>query len=118
MKLLYAILVVGLISFGCKESKNKVQIEAEINDVEWYVSSIGFSTKGGNGYYKQKVFISYSYKGKNYSSSFKAGKSFGIVKIGDKVLIEIAENGDMGKAIKRIPKKSRKKFAPVKGSRK
>ncbi len=61
--------------------RHKTRILATIEKIEWFHI--------GKGYYKQRVYYRYDYKGQDYESSFKAGKIKGIMRENSKIIIEI-----------------------------
>lgn len=83
---------------------------------EWYSSSVGFSTKGAKGYFKQKVEYSFSFNDKKYSRQFDNGPDIGVLSKGDSVLIEFKDNYNKDSKIVGKVKTGRKKIKTVKGS--
>jgi len=91
----------------------KSMIKGVVLNTEWYNSSIGFSTKGAKGYFKQKVEYSFIYKGKKYNRSFNNGPDIGALFDGDSILIEFKNNHDKDSKIVSKFKTQRKKFKSV-----
>jgi hypothetical protein len=91
----------------------KSLIKGVVLDSEWYSSSIGFSTKGTTGYFKQKVEYSFIYKGKKYNRSFNNGPDIGALFDGDSILIEFKNNYDKDSEIVSKFKTQRKKIKSV-----
>ncbi|MDX9854294.1 MAG: hypothetical protein RBS81_10975 [Tenuifilaceae bacterium] len=61
--------------------RHKTRILATIDKINWFHI--------GKGYYKQRVYYRYDYKGQNFESSFKSGKIKGKMRENSKIIIEI-----------------------------
>lgn len=91
----------------------KILVKGVVLNSEWYVSSIGYSSKGGRGYFKQKVKYSFIIEGKEYKRIFTNGSDIGILTKGDSILIKFENyypnNSEVIKKVNHI----RKKFKTV-----
>ncbi len=68
--------------------KGKTIVKGVVLDSEWYSSSLGFSSKGGRGYFKQKIKYSFIIEGKEYTRTFNNGPSIGVLSKGDSILVK------------------------------
>ena len=109
------LLVLSFIISSCSTSQNE-KIKGYVVKSEWYVSSIGFSSGGGNGYYKQKIEYTYIIDGEIFTGGFNNGPAFGHIYEGDSLLLEYNQDKpNESTVISKIKKKGRKKNKPVKG---
>jgi|GEM_PF-2755465 len=80
--LLISILILFTISWTYNRIyRHKVRILAKIDKVDWLHI--------GRGYYKQRVYYQYYFKGQIYQSNFKAGSTKGRMHEKSKIIIEI-----------------------------
>lgn len=108
-----------LISIGCEPDRSDyVKIEASIIDFKNELYSMSFSTKGGTGYYRQRIFISYNVDGSQYFGNFLADRSLGVFHETNKVLINIGDDPLDFEVVAKVQAPFRKKNPPVKGTAK
>jgi len=99
--------------FSCGNKTKSDMVYGVVTSSEWYVYSLGFSTGGGKGYYKQNIKYSFVIDNNIYSGEFNNGPDIGALFEGDSIIIEVP-NGiiESSKVIKRH-KYSRDKYPSV-----
>jgi hypothetical protein len=99
--------------FSCKNKSSKEIVTGIVTNSEWYVYSVGFSTKAAKGYYKQKIEYSFVVEDRTYYGEFNNGPDIGPLFKGDSIMIEIkAEDLDNTKVVKKLVN-MRNKFPSV-----
>jgi hypothetical protein len=101
------------ILFSCGNETNKELVEGVVTSSEWYVYSVGFSTKSASGFFKQRIKYSFIVDNKTHYGSFNNGPDIGPLFKGDSIIIEIAEGVVSSNRVVKRHKSTREKFPPV-----
>lgn len=108
------IIVLTFIIGSCSTEKERTK--GFVTNSDWYVSSVGFSSGGGKGYYKQKIKYTYEIDREIFTGEFNNGPELGHIYEGDSLILEFEKDKpSKSTVIGKIKKKGRKKNKPVKG---
>lgn len=77
--------------FSCGNETSKSYVPGVVTSSEWYVYSVGFSTKSANGFYKQKIEYSFTVDNQAHNGVFNNGPDLGPLFQGDSIIVEISD---------------------------